>query len=238
MIKIKFIFILVNIMFAQTLFANAMRIVKIKPHDFVNVQEIIPSIRVDMKYYGSDNFVGRRIKGYSAPLCLLTEKAALALKSVQERLIQNDLSLIVYDCYRPQTSVNDFVQWAQASSDNKFKAKYYPNVNKSNLFKEGYIAYHSGHSRGSTVDLSIVSIDSRSKILPDTLNFGSSFDFFDPSAHLSYKESPAQVKINRLFLRNLMMGAGFLPLETEWWHFTLKNEPYPNTYFDFPIVKN
>ena len=106
------------------------------------------------------------------------------------------------------------------------------------LFKEGYIAYHSGHSRGSTVDLSIVSIDSRSKILPDTLNFGSSFDFFDPSAHPSYKESPAQVKINRLFLRNLMMGAGFLPLETEWWHFTLKNEPYPNTYFDFPIVKN
>jgi len=238
MVKIKFIIILVNIMLAQTLFANAMRIVKSKPHDFVNVQEIIPSIRVDMKYYGSDNFVGRRIKGYSAPLCLLTEKAALALKAVQEQLIQNDLSLIVYDCYRPQTSVNDFVQWAQTSSDNKLKAKYYPNVNKSNLFKNGYIAYHSGHSRGSTVDLSIVSIDSRLKILPDKLDFGSGFDFFDPSAHPSYKKLPAQVKINRLFLQNLMMGAGFLPLETEWWHFTLKNEPYPNTYFDFPITHN
>jgi len=238
MVKIKFIIILVNIMLAQTLFANAMRIVKSKLHDFVNVQEIIPSIRVDMKYYGSDNFVGRRIKGYSAPLCLLTEKAALALKAVQEQLIQNDLSLIVYDCYRPQTSVNDFVQWAQTSSDNKLKAKYYPNVNKSNLFKNGYIAYHSGHSRGSTVDLSIVSIDSRLKILPDKLDFGSGFDFFDPSAHPSYKKLPAQVKINRLFLQNLMMGAGFLPLETEWWHFTLKNEPYPNTYFDFPITHN
>ena len=241
------------LMFPLCVTADEIKVDPHRPNDFVDAQHVIPHLQVDLRYFSDHNFVGRRIDGYKAPVCLLTEPAAQALKTVEDRLLPMGLTLKAYDCYRPQTAVNNFAAWAKDLDDTKMRAEFYPDVDKSRLFSDGYIAYHSGHSRGSTLDLTIVPLasaippydpmrpqvnctDSPAQRAPDnSLNFGTGFDCFSPVSHPDYQTLPAQVRANRLLLQSLMMQAGFKPIDTEWWHFTLSNEPYPDTYFDFPV---
>lgn len=232
---------------------GASKLEKQRPHDIVDVSQAIPQMQFDMRYFSSHNFVGRRIHGYEQDACLLTEPAAAALKKVEDKLLPMGLTLKAYDCYRPQSAVDDFVHWAADAHAEKMKAEFYPSVPKDRLFGEGYIAAHSGHSRGSTLDLTIVPLDSvipsvtekttlancaaprSARISDNSLDFGTAFDCFSLVSHPSYQDIPPQAKANRLLLQSLMTDAGFVPLDTEWWHFTLKNEPYPDTYFDFPV---
>lgn len=200
------------------------------PHGFVDVSTIIDDLVVEMRYFGTDNFVGRPIDGYEAPRCILTLEAAEALATVQARLAPFGLGLKVYDCYRPAQAVAHFARWAQDPADVLRKDDYYPEVDKRDLFALGYIAERSGHSRGSTVDLTIVN-----KADGTELDMGTGFDLFST---LSWPDEPsmtAQQRANRLLLQELMLSAGFNFYEMEWWHFTLANEPFPDTYFDFPI---
>lgn len=240
-------------LFAQAASAPAWKIQRQQPSDFVDVGTAIPRMQFDIRYFSSHNFVGRRIRGYQQPACLLTKPAAAALEKVEDALLPMGLTLKAYDCYRPQRAVDDFVEWARRPGDTAMKAEFYPSVPKSRLFDEGYIAAHSGHSRGSTIDLTIVPRGSamplftkktvledcaapvRVRAADNSLDFGTGFDCFSPVSHPSFQGIAAQARANRLLLQTLMLDAGFVPLDTEWWHFTLKNEPYPDTYFDFPV---
>lgn len=198
-----------------------------KPDNFVYVTEIIPNIKQDIRYFGNNNFVGRPIAGYKKPVCMLTNAAAQALLKVQSVLNKQNLGLLVYDCYRPQMAVNDFIQWSQ-NSDQKMKEIFYPHINKSNLFKLNYIARRSGHTRGSTVDLTIVDLENN-----QALDMGTPFDYLDPLSHPDNRNITKEQFQNRMLLRSLMIKFGFRPIKTEWWHFTLQNEPYKNIYFNF-----
>ncbi len=201
------------------------------PEGFVYADEIIPSIQQDLRYFGNNNFVGRPIHGYRANRAILTKSAALALRAVQEELNRFGLGLLVFDAYRPQQAVDDFVAWSKDFSDTKTKSAYYPRVPKEFLFAQGYIAERSGHSRGSTVDLTIVS-----KNAPfEPLDMGTGFDFFGPESWPNYVGISPQQRANRLLLQSIMVKHGFNPYPQEWWHFTLKNEPFPNTYFNFLV---
>lgn len=201
------------------------------PEGFVYADEIIPSIQQDLRYFGNNNFVGRPIHGYRANRVILTKSAASALRVVQEELSIFGLSILVFDAYRPQQAVDDFVTWSKDLSDTKTKSTYYPRVSKEILFAQGYIAERSGHSRGSTVDLTIVS----KKAPFEPLDMGTGFDFFGPESWPNYAEISTQQRANRLLLQNIMVKHGFNPYPQEWWHFTLKNEPFPSTYFNFPV---
>jgi D-alanyl-D-alanine dipeptidase len=203
------------------------------PNDFVYLADIDASIIQDMKYFTHDNFIGRPIKGYQTPHCILTRQAATALAIAQQQLKPQSLSLKVFDCYRPQMAVNDFIRWSQDPTDQKMKASYYPRVNKADFFTLGYVGAKSGHTRGSTVDLTIVQI--RSKQSVQELNMGTHFDFMDELSHVLAENIQGEPRANRLFLQHLMQQAGFNFYENEWWHFTLKDEPYPETYFNFPV---
>ena len=209
----------------------------------VNITDIIPSIPLDIRYFTAYNFIGRPIDGYQAPKCLLTPQAAQALQKVQAEAITQGYSLKIYDCYRPQQAVDLFLLWAKDLNDTKMQTLFYPHVPKPNLFSQGYIAEKSGHSRGSTLDLTLIPLNAPT--LPpcqldqpcqdNSIDMGSPFDFFDPISHtLSPKVSPTQHQ-NRLRLKTLMEKQGFTNLPEEWWHYTLKDEPYPDTYFNFPI---
>ena len=201
-----------------------------RPAGFVDAATVLPGLVVDMRYYGEENFVGRRIAGYEAPVCLLTRQAAEALASVQARLEAQAKRHKVFDCYRPARAVADFAAWARDPSDQKRKADYYPNVDKARLFELGYIAERSGHSRGSTLDVTIVDAATGAE-----LEMGSSYDLFDTRSWPSDMTVSEQARANRMMLQALMTDAGFRPLKEEWWHFTLNEEPYPDTYFDFPV---
>jgi D-alanyl-D-alanine dipeptidase len=203
------------------------------PEGFVYLEEMIPNIKVDLRYYTSNNFVGERIEGYLGPRCILTKEAAEALKKVQEDLKPFGLGLKIYDAYRPQQAVNHFVRWAKDLQDTRMKSKFYPEVEKRDLFSRGYIAEKSSHTRGSTIDLTIVSMTSEG--IARELYMGTGFDFFSlKSRPDDLSMAPAQ-RAQRLLLQTLMKNHGFNPYPQEWWHFTLKNEPYPDTYFDFPV---
>jgi D-alanyl-D-alanine dipeptidase len=202
----------------------------IVPSGFVDLKKTVPSLVIDLRYYDKNNFIGQRIDGYEAPVCYVSTSAAEALKAVQEELLSFGLGLKVFDAYRPQRAVNHFVRWAKDINDTKMKEVYYPNVQKSELFEKGYIAAHSGHSRGSTVDVTLIDIGTGKE-----LDMGTGFDFFSPISWPTSMAVTAQQRANRLLLRSLMLRHGFRPLQEEWWHFTLENEPYPTTYFDFPI---
>jgi len=198
--------------------------------DLVDVREIEPSIRADIRYFGDDNFVGAPIDGYEAAKCLLSRSAAEALAGVQRELAADGLGLLVYDCYRPQRAVDHFVRWAADTADLGTKAEFYPNVDKSRLFDEGYIAERSGHSRGSTVDLTLVRDDAA-----EPLDMGTPYDFFDPRSHTESPEITERHLADRLRLRAAMEAGGFRNYPAEWWHYTLRDEPYPDVYFDLPI---
>jgi D-alanyl-D-alanine dipeptidase len=200
---------------------------------FVSVAEVAPGIELDMRYAGPDNFVGAPIEGYERPTCLLTEPAARALAAVQRDLAAEGLGLRVFDCYRPQRAVAHFARWARDAGEERTKAAYYPRVEKSALFAEGYVAERSGHSRGSTVDLTLVAL--RMSEAGEPLDMGTPFDLFDPRSNTDSPEVGPAERARRHLLRDAMARRGFRPYPLEWWHFTLAAEPYPDSYFDVPV---
>lgn len=198
---------------------------------FVLVSDAIPDVLLDIRYYTTYNFVGARIDGYEEPVALLTREAANALRLVSEDMKAKGYRLVIYDCYRPQRAVDHFVRWAEDIADTAMKPVFYPEVDKTDLFTQGFIARRSGHSRGSTVDLTLLDA-STGKLL----DMGGPFDYFGELSHPMHTEGLTQEQIsNRMLLREAMLNRGFKPLSTEWWHFTLVNEPYPDTCFDFPV---
>ncbi|WP_330237046.1 M15 family metallopeptidase [Streptomyces sp. NBC_00566] len=226
------------------------------PKDFVALSAVDSTIIQEMRYFTPHNFVGERIDGYQQPVCLLTRPAAEALHQAQRRLLRDGYSLKVYDCYRPQRAVDHFVRWAEDLDDETMKAEFYPEVDKTRLFADGYIAEKSGHSRGSTMDLTVVELPARptrpyvpgqplvschapkSQRFPDnSLDMGTGFDCFDPLAHTLDSRIQGVQHANRLLLKNTLEHLGFVNLAEEWWHYTYKPEPYPDTYFDFPVAR-
>lgn len=223
--------------------ANPQAVTEARHPGFVDLTQAIPDIALDIRYYTSFNFVGKPVDGYKQPKCLLSKEAAKALKPVQETLLKQNLALKIYDCYRPQQAVDHFVHWAKDLNDTKLKSVFYPNVDKKNLFKEGYIATRSGHSRGSTVDLTIIPYPAppQTPYVPgmafkdNSIDMGTGFDYFDPLSHTANPQIKGQAHENRLMLKHLMEKHGFKSIKAEWWHFTLKNEPFRNQYFNFPV---
>ncbi len=224
------------------------------PPGFVYLKDIDPSIIQDIRYAGYHNFIGHPISGYKAAECILTRPAATALARVQQSLRPYSLSLKVYDCYRPQLAVNEFINWSRLPALQQMKAEFYPRVNKADFFKLGYVASKSGHSRGSTVDLTLVALPLakqeqyfpgqklRSCFAPYTQRFndgsidmGTSFDCLDPTAHFANPAIHGKAAQNRSFLKSMMEKQRFAPYAIEWWHFTLQDEPFPDTYFSFPV---
>lgn len=202
------------------------------PAGFVYLSEVDPDIRIDLRYCTSENFLGQPVRGYLAPRCIMTQAAATALKRVQEELKPFGLGLKVFDAYRPQQAVDHFVEWAKDVGDNRMKQIYYPRVDKQDLFRDGYIADKSGHSRGSTLDLTLISTD----LLPETeLDMGSGFDFFGQESWPDNPHITAAQRSHRMLLQVLMKKHGFEPYDKEWWHFKLTDEPFPSTWFNFPV---
>ena len=201
--------------------------------DFVLLSEVIPDAILEIRYYSTYNFVGERITGYEEPLALLTREAAEALREVSDELIEKGYRLKIYDAYRPQCAVDHFVKWARDTSDTRMKPYFYPDLDKSVLFEQSYISSKSGHSRGSTVDLTLFDMSSGKEV-----DMGGAFDYFGNRSHPDYTGITSEQYANRMLLRETMVSHGFKPLASEWWHFTLKSEPYSNTYFTFPIRKD
>ncbi len=201
-----------------------------KPEDFVYLLDLEPSIKIELRYFSNNNFIGQPIDGYHRSTIIVSKPTALALQKVQNDLKKKVLGLKIFDAYRPQQAVNHFVRWAKVLNDTLMKQSYYPDVPKSELFKRGYIASKSGHSRGSTVDLTLIDLDTGNE-----LDMGSPYDFFGVQSHPFYKKITDKQRKNRMLLRRVMLKNGFKPYENEWWHFTLRDEPFPNQYFDFPV---
>ena len=219
--------------------------------DFVAITDVVPDAILEIRYYGTYNFVGSRIDGYLAPTALLTRRAADSLKAVSDDVISQGYRLKIYDAYRPQMGVDHFVRWAANVADTTMRRYFYPDVDKSRLFELEYIMAKSGHTRGSTVDLTLFDMTTEKEV-----DMGGTFDWFGPESHPDFcgnpetgqytgdnSKSPVNPKRsitpeqfhNRMILRDAMLRHGFKPLDSEWWHFTLKDEPYPDTYFTFPV---
>jgi len=200
------------------------------PDGFVYVDEAVPRLFADLKYCTADNFLGEPVDGYRAPRVIATAAAARALYRVQQEVMLFGLGLHVFDAYRPQGAVEHFIRWAQDDSDTSTREAFYPGRRKQQLFDEGYISRKSSHTRGSTFDLTIASLDDDSP-----LDMGTAFDFFGPESWPQWPDATPAQKANRLLLRGIMGKHGFEPHDYEWWHFTLADEPFPDTYFDFPV---
>ncbi len=198
--------------------------------DFVLLSEAVPDAILEIRYYSTYNFIGDRVDGYEEPLAFLTKEAAAALREVSDDVIAKGYRLKIYDAYRPQRAVTNFVNWAKEPDDTRMKEYFYPELDKDVLFPQGYIAEHSGHSRGSTVDLTLFDMRTEKEV-----DMGGTFDYFGELSHPDYREITDEQYENRMILREAMTSHGFKPLVEEWWHFTLENEPYPDTYFTFPI---
>lgn len=197
---------------------------------FVSVSSLIEDVLLDVRYYSTFNFAARRIDGYEQPVVLLTREAAQALLGASEEAKAMGYRLKLFDGYRPQRAVNHFALWAKDPAQTETKAYFYPDVDKSDLFRLGYIAERSGHSRGSTIDLTLFDMRTQQDV-----DMGGGFDFFGKRSHFDFEDlTPIQRK-NRHLLQTLMVKHGFRPYAEEWWHFTLNQEPYPDTYFDFPV---
>jgi len=210
---------------------------------FVNLTDVVPDAILEIRYYSTYNFVGKRIDGYQEPTALLTRAAADSLQAVSQEVMKQGYRLKIYDAYRPQEAVDHFMEWAQQMSDSLMKDYFYPDLEKDVLFPQGYIAEKSGHTRGSTVDLTLFDMNTEKE-----LDMGGTFDWFGKESHPDFCGNPdtfeylpsdsltAEQFNNRMILRRAMMRHGFKPLHTEWWHFTLENEPFPDTYFTFPVA--
>jgi len=200
------------------------------PKGFVYAKNEIPTIQVDLQYCNDNNFVGEIIEGYNANVSIMTKETAVALKKVQTELAKQNLSIKIYDSYRPQRAVNHFVRWAKVISDTLMKQQFYPRVDKRNLFKEGYIASKSRHSSGSTLDVTIADLNTG-----EALDMGSPFDFFGSESWVENTNLTKEQSKNRKLLQTVMLANGFRNYSQEWWHFTLRGEPYRNQYFDFLV---
>ena len=221
-------FLLLGVLFLS--FSSYAQINNYTDNEFVEIKANLPEIQTDVRYAGTNNFVGRPIPGYNAEMIILSKPAADSLTKVIKYLINKGYGLIIYDAYRPQKAVDYFRQWSRNLGDTISKADFYPFVAKNDLFRLGYIATKSGHSRGSTVDLSLTDLKTGKEV-----DMGGTYDYFDESSwSFTDKVSPEQQN-NRSVLREAMLKYGFKPIHTEWWHFTLRNEPYPDTYFDFDV---
>jgi D-alanyl-D-alanine dipeptidase len=222
------------------------------PDNFVYLDEFEPSIVQSIAYASSENFVGQPLDGYKTARAIITTEAAIALQKVQRDVEKDGCSLVVYDAYRPQKTVDHFMRWSLDATDLKMQGKYYPYVDKNKVFELGYIAEKSSHSRGSTVDLSIIKLGQKiteSNVVPRILNDGrevaylddgsvdmyTSFDLFDEASWHDTKLIPAESMANRGYLREKMLEHNFQEYQYEWWHYTLKNEPFPNEYFNFDV---
>lgn len=224
------------------------------PENFVHLKDIDPTIQQDIRYHSHHNFIGHPIKGYLSPTCILTKPAAQALAKVQHELLKQNLTLKVYDCYRPQMAVDEFITWSSDPADQKMKAEFYPRVDKKNFFKLGYVAEKSSHSRGSTVDLTIMPNTTPTtdtykpgqalvactapygkRFKDGSIDMGTGYDCMDELSHSSNQSLNKTALKNRKLLSKLMQENGFKPYPEEWWHFTLKSEPFPDTYFNFLV---
>ena len=225
------------------------------PQGFVYLHEVDPSILVQMRYLSDQNFIGKPLNGYKKPVVILTREAAEALAKLQQDVKKDGYTVVVYDAFRPQKTVDQFVAWGDDINDNKMKALYYPRVAKHDVFRLQYVAEKSTHTRGSTVDLSLLPAGQTLKDIKDitpvkrtladgfevfflddgTLDMGTSFDLFDEASHPASQLVAQNYQKNRQYLQDKMQQYGFEGVETEWWHFTFKNEPFPDTYFDFDI---
>ncbi|WP_341715578.1 M15 family metallopeptidase [Micromonospora sp. FIMYZ51] len=223
----------------------------------VVLSDVDPRIHTDIRYATAHNFVGRPVDGYPEPLCLLTDAAAAALRRVQDAALATGHSLKVYDCYRPRRAVDDFLTWAGQPGGQQMKAEFYPRVAKSDLFEQGYLGARSTHSRGSTVDLTLVDVPAPEqpgyvpgqplvactaprdrRFADNSIDMGTGFDCFDPLAHVASSQVDATARRNRELLRRLMTDAGFVGYDREWWHFRYRDEPWPDTYFDLPVARS
>ncbi|MFF3403769.1 M15 family metallopeptidase [Streptomyces sp. NPDC002659] len=226
------------------------------PGEFVALRSVDATIIQEVRYTSRHNFVGAPVDGYRQPLCILTRPAARALHRAQSRLLRQGYSLKVYDCYRPQRAVDHFVRWARDLDDEAMKKEFYPQVDKSRLFADGYIAEKSGHSRGSTVDLTLVKLPAlptrpyvpgeplvpcfapQTDRFPDnSVDMGTGFDCFDTLSHTDDPRIQGEQRANRRFLKDTLSAEGFVNLPQEWWHFTFRPEPFPDTFFDFPVMR-
>lgn len=198
---------------------------------FVRITDVVPDVILEIRYYGTYNFVGTRIDGYQAPTAWLTREAADSLKAVSDDVIKKGYRLKIYDAYRPQCAVDHFVRWAADVADTAMRQYFYPDVDKSRLFELDYIYEKSGHTRGSTVDLTLFDMATEKEV-----DMGGTFDWFGEESHPDFVSGlTMQQFMNRMILRDAMLSHGFKPLDSEWWHFTLNDEPYPDTYFTFPV---
>ena len=209
---------------------------------FVAITDVVPDVILEIRYFGTYNFVGKRIDGYLAPTAWLTREAADSLKAVSDDLIKQGYRLKIFDAYRPQCAVDHFMRWGADVKDTLMRRYFYPNIDRSRLFELGYIAKKSGHTRGSTVDLTLFDMNTEKEV-----DMGGTFDWFGKESHPDCGGNPdtgeyrqndtltAAQFANRMILRRAMLKHGFKPYDSEWWHFTLRNEPYPDTYFTFPV---
>lgn len=200
------------------------------PNGFVIVSDIVPDIVQEIRQYTTYNFVGKRIDSYNAPVAILSKEAANALKNASEDFKSQGYCIKVFDAYRPQSAVNHFIRWAKNINDTKMKNIFYPDVNKEELFRLGYIAEKSTHSRGSALDMTLIDMKTGKEI-----DAGSPVDLFDEISHHGTNKITSKQNENRLIIKNIMERNGFEAYSEEWWHYTLRNEPYPETYFDFPV---
>lgn len=215
---------------------------EVNSRNFVNITDVVPDAILEIRYFGTYNFVGTRIDGYEQPTALLTRQAADSLKAVSDELKALGYRLKIYDAYRPQKAVDHFVRWGKDLNDTLMKPYFYPNESKDSLFIKEYIATRSGHSRGSTLDLTLFDMRNEKDV-----DMGGTFDWFGRESHPDCGGDPitgtyrpndtitAEQFANRMILRRVMLKHGFKPYDCEWWHFTLVNEPYPETYFKFPV---
>ena len=206
------------------------REVTMDPSGFVLLSDYVPGIIQEIRYYSTYNFIGDRIDGYEEPCALLTAEAARALKAVSNEMLVQGYRLKVFDAYRPACAVKHFVLWGIEDQDVRMKPYFYPDLEKQALFAEGYIAKLSSHSRGSTVDLTLLDMKTGKEV-----DMGSPFDLFSPVSHPDYRGVTEEQYANRMNLQRVMVRNGFKPIDCEWWHFTLEKEPYPDTYFEFPV---
>ena len=197
---------------------------------FVLLGNFVPHIVQEIRYYSTYNFIGDRVDGYEEPCALLTKEAARALKAVASEMIVQGYRLKIFDAYRPACAVRHFVLWGIEDQDIRMKPYFYPDLEKHELFAKGYVAKQSSHSRGSTVDLTLLDMRTGKE-----LDMGSPFDLFSPISHPDCRDITEEQYENRMCLQRAMVRGGFIPMDCEWWHFTLKNEPYPDTYFEFPV---
>ena len=239
----KFCFVLLSILFLVSCERKENVEIQILPEEdasqFVLVTDVVPDAILEIRYYSSYNFIGERIPGYEQPIAMLTRQAADSLKVVSDELLQKGYRLKVFDAYRPQCAVDFFMEWAADTTDVRMQDYFYPELTKSVLIPQGYIAEKSGHTRGSTIDLTLFDMNTEKEV-----DMGCTFDYFGVASHpdvLPEQEIGAYCPItqeqydNRMILREAMLAHGFKPYDCEWWHFTLENEPFPDTYFTFPV---